>query len=98
VRAVLHLGSLTPEDVAVELFLGRLNAAGELVETTTIPMQAAGGGGGRYLFDVTTSCPRSGLHGYTVRVRPNHADLAVPFLPGLIVWADATRGAAHMAG
>jgi len=29
----------------------------------------------------------SGLHGYTVRVVPKHADLTSPFLPGLIVWA-----------
>lgn len=29
----------------------------------------------------------SGLHGYTVRVVPKHADLTTPFLPGLIVWA-----------
>jgi starch phosphorylase len=90
---------LIPDDVAVELFLGRLNAGGELADTSTVPMQPAGGGGGRYLFDVATSCPRSGLHGYTVRVRPNHADLAVPLLPGLIVWADPARGeaAAHAA-
>jgi starch phosphorylase len=33
-------------------------------------------------------CCRSGLHGYTVRVLPYHADEAKAFLPGLITWAD----------
>jgi hypothetical protein len=30
---------------------------------------------------------KSGLHGFSVRVRPDHPDLAGPFLPGLIAWA-----------
>jgi glycogen phosphorylase len=97
VRAVVHLGSLTPADVAVELFLGRLNAAGDLMNATVIPMPAAGGEGRRRFFDVATSCARSGLHGYTVRVRPDHPDLAVPLVPGLITWAETTRGAAQAA-
>jgi hypothetical protein len=32
-------------------------------------------------------CHTSGLQGYTVRILPFHADLLVPFIPGLIVWA-----------
>jgi hypothetical protein len=32
---------------------------------------------------------RSGLHGYTIRVRPKHQDLPASFLPGLICWAVA---------
>ena len=46
---------------------------------------------GNFLFEATTPCARSGLHGLTVRVRPQHADLPVAFLPGLIFWADAGR-------
>jgi len=40
---------------------------------------------------VETSVSRSGLHGFTVRVRPNHPDMSVAFLPGLICWADESR-------
>jgi hypothetical protein len=36
-------------------------------------------------------CPRSGMHGFTVRIRPDHPDLSVLFLRGLICWADAAR-------
>ena len=28
---------------------------------------------------------------FTVRVRPHHPDLTVPFVPGLIRWADGVR-------
>jgi hypothetical protein len=49
---------------------------------------------GNYLFEVSASCRRSGLHGYTARVRPSHPDLAMGFLPGLITWAETGSPAA----
>ncbi len=93
VRARVRLGALSPQDVAVELHLGRLNPDGEIVEPASVPMKpTAGGSQGSTVFETTTPCGRSGLHGLTVRVRPHHPDLAVPFLPGLIRWADARGG------
>ena len=44
VRARLQLGALTPDQVAVELYVGRLDADGELTGAYTIPMQPAGDG------------------------------------------------------
>ena len=89
-RVWIQLGSLTPEDVAVQIYAGRVNAAGEIVEPETVAMHPAGPGeAGRYLFEVTgVPCKKSGLHGCTVRVLPHHPDLATPFLPGLIAWAE----------
>jgi starch phosphorylase len=91
VRARLQLGALSPEQVAVELYAGRLDADGELTGAYTIPMQVAGEGrGGVWTFEAATvPCPRSGLHGYTVRITPFHPDEPKAFLPGLITWADA---------
>jgi starch phosphorylase len=92
--AQVHLGLLTPEDVKVELYLGRVNAAGELVQAQVTPMQLAKPNGaqaqaGSYWFEVgAVACCRSGLHGFTIRVLPHHPDLTTPFLPGLIVWAS----------
>ncbi len=37
----------------------------------------------------SVACCRSGLHGFTVRALPRHPDSIAPFLPGLIVWAQA---------
>jgi starch phosphorylase len=89
-QARIHLGNLTPDDVTVELYLGRVDADGEIVEAEATPMQPVGPAEeGGYLFEVSAvPCRKSGLHGYTVRVLPHHPDLPTPFLPGLIVWAE----------
>ncbi|MBI3977677.1 MAG: alpha-glucan family phosphorylase, partial [Chloroflexi bacterium] len=89
VRARVRLGALKPEDVAVQLYLGRVDASGEIVEAMATPMAHVGpDGDGRSLFETAgVLLSRSGLHGYTLRVLPHHPDLATPFLPGLIAWA-----------
>lgn len=89
VRARVYLGALTTEDVAVELYLGRVNAAGEIVEAEATRLEpVAADTEGHFIFDGTAvPCSKSGLHGYTLRALPRHPDLATPFLPGLIVWA-----------
>ncbi len=89
VQARVHLGTLTPDDVAVEFYMGQVDAGGEIVEADATPMQPIGPEGeGSYLFEASAiTCRRSGLHGYTVRVLPRHPDLVTRFLPGFIVWA-----------
>jgi starch phosphorylase len=89
VRAAVHLGGLAPEDVTVELYLGRLNPAGDIVDAEPVPMKPAGSyAPGGFRFEVDAPCTRSGLHGYTIRLRASHPDLASAFTPGLICWAD----------
>jgi starch phosphorylase len=90
VGARVQLGSLSSDDVAVEIYLGRLSGAGEFVDASAIDMKtSAAWGAGAYLFEAEARCCRSGLHGYTVRVRPKHPDLATPFLPALMSWAES---------
>ena len=98
VRAEVHLGRLTPDDVLVELYVGRVDGDGNLVEGQAMAMQPEGhGDSGTYPYAVETSIHRSGLHGFTVRVRPNHPDLPTAFVPGLICWADEAKVAAAAA-
>ena len=94
VRARVQLGALTPEDVAVELYLGRVDPAGEILEAGVTRMRAAGrDAAGKHVFEAgAVPCSHSGLHGFTVRVRADHPDLAIaeggtPLVPGLIAWA-----------
>jgi starch phosphorylase len=85
VRARLRLGALSPEDVTVELYLGALDADGELIQPATFPMHHIGD----KVFEATgVPCCRSGMQGYTVRVLPHNPDLAARFVPGLITWAS----------
>jgi len=88
VQARVRLGALTPDDVSVELCLGRVNDRGEIVAAQATPMLPVGpAGDGSWHFAASIVPGQSGLHGYTVRVLPRHADLTTPFIPGLIVWA-----------
>jgi glycogen phosphorylase len=91
VKARARLGALTPADVALDLCVGRLNPAGEIVDSQTIPMRPAAvqAQGDSVVFEAAAPCLASGLHGYTIRARPSHPDLAVAFLPGMIVWAGS---------
>ncbi len=88
VRARVLLGSLTPADVSVELCTGLVDGDGSLVTTKITRMQPDGDDEKHgHLFSADTAPVQSGLHGYTVRVLPNHPDLVSPFLPGVITWA-----------
>ncbi len=88
-RARVFLGALSPEDVAVELYLGRVGPAAELAEAEATPMGLIGRAeGGAHLFETpAVACSRSGRHGYTVRVRAYHPDLVPPLRSGLMTWA-----------
>ena len=88
VSAKVKLGRLAPEDVVVELYVGQVDMTGDLKAGRSVVMQVAGAGpDGLYDFSVETAIDRSGLHGYTVRVRPCHPDMSAKFVPDLIAWA-----------
>jgi starch phosphorylase len=97
VTARVHLGELTPDDVAVELYAGRVDVRGDIVEPRSVPMHSDGGAHGDYRYVGEIALRQSGRHGYTIRVRLNHPDLASPFVPGLIRWADHARVEAAVA-
>lgn len=96
VRARVHLGRLGPQDVLVELYVGRVDMNGELAEGAAVTMKPETlRSDGTYNYVVETSIARSGLHGFTVRVRPYHPDMSVGFIPGLITWASRSQFAAE---
>jgi starch phosphorylase len=88
VRVGVHLGRLEPRDVVVELYVGRVDMNGDLAEGEAVAMlPESKRADGTYSYFVETSIPRSGLHGFTVRVRPSHPDMSVSLIPSLISWA-----------
>jgi starch phosphorylase len=90
VQAQIRLGNIPAGEVAVDFYLGRINAHAEISDGLAIPMQPVGERrGGVQTFEVAgVACCDSGLHGYTVRVMPFHGDESRSFLPGLVTWAD----------
>lgn len=87
VEAEVHLAGMTPDQVTVELYQGRIDPGGEIVEAMATMMEPAGTVGDNYVFVANEiSFATSGKHGFTVRVLPHHPDLANPHRMGLIRW------------
>jgi len=87
VSARLGLGSLSPEDVTVEAYYGRLDANGEFVERETVILEPAGSSDGLYEFNGLVPCRQTGRSGLTVRVTPSRNKLENRFVMGLVAWA-----------
>ncbi|MBI3607145.1 MAG: alpha-glucan family phosphorylase [Nitrospirae bacterium] len=89
VKAWVRLGTLAPGDVSVQLYLGRLDARGEIADAEVTQMEfKERSSDGLSLFEAwAVPCSKSGLHGYTVRIVPGHEDLWNPWEMGLVLWA-----------
>lgn len=88
VRARIQLGDVKPDDVAVELYHGRVDTHGQLVEGRSEQMTCGEHlENGTYWYDGRIPCLRSGQHGYAVRVVPRHSDLTHRYDTGLIRWS-----------
>ncbi len=89
ISAWIKLGNLSPADVQAELLFGRVDAKNEInnpvvsiIESTTEIRDGAV----KYQVAAVPCC-YSGLHGFTIRIRPWHPDLPGASQPPLILWA-----------
>ncbi|MFH0975101.1 MAG: alpha-glucan family phosphorylase [Spirochaetota bacterium] len=88
VKAVVDIGTLTPDEVQVELYFGCLNSRGEILEGAATPMQMVSNiTNGEYKYEGYLLCLKSGEFGFTARVVPYHHDMFRKYTPGLITWA-----------
>ena len=87
VLARIKLGDLSPEDVIVEAYYGRLDPQGEFAERETVSMEVQDSDGDSHIFRGLIPCRTTGRFGYTVRVMPSHERLENPFAMGLVTWA-----------
>ena len=87
VRATVSLGSLSPDDVEVQLLHGPVGQADELEHPSVVAMAASGvAPEGHVAFEGSFPLDRPGRYGVTVRVVPCHEDLATPVELGLVAW------------
>jgi starch phosphorylase len=88
VTAVVSLGSLKPEDVAVEVVSGQVGENDRLDDASIARLEPSGNGtAGTYSFTGDVPLSTAGAFGYTVRVVPQHDALANSAELGLIAWA-----------
>jgi starch phosphorylase len=86
-EARIKLGELTPDDVTVEAYYGRLDHNSEFSERDTVILDITGSEGDIYVFKGKIPCSGTGRFGYTVRVMPSRNRLENPFIMGLVTWA-----------
>jgi len=87
VVAQVKLGALSPEDVTVEAYYGRVDKDGDFAERKTVSLNFADSTDGLYRFSGKIPCIDTGRLGYTVRVAPSQEKLENRFVMGLIKWA-----------
>jgi starch phosphorylase len=88
VKASIHLGaSLSPDDVSVQLYTGRMDADRVLHDPIAAPMVCEGTiAGGVYAYRGFLPSDSSGQHGFTVRILPANSDAVLPQELPLIAW------------
>lgn len=74
VRAAIDLAGLMPEDVRVEVVIGRVGTSGNLEETEVMVLPAVDQQGAVTIFEKDAVPERTGKLGYALRVSPNHFD------------------------
>jgi starch phosphorylase len=88
VEAVVSLGRLQPDDVAVQLVHGPVGPADELIDPQFVTMAVSETEpDGSLRFQGSFGCEVAGRHGFTVRVVPSNPALATPVELGVIAWA-----------
>ncbi len=87
VEAVVELGPLQPDDVAVELVRGPVGPNDELTAPVNQTMSLIATDAGRFRYSASFDCEAPGRYGFTVRIVPHHADLLTPVELGCVAWA-----------
>ncbi len=86
VRALVQLGSITPDDLEVQAVYGRVDERDQLRDTHTVALELNGVDDlGRDRYEGVVELDRSGPFGYTVRAVPKHPMLSTPAELGLAV-------------
>ncbi len=86
ISARVWLGFLSPQDVSVEVYFGRLDSDDQFIDGEIIPMQPAGQSDGAVLYRGLINVRFHGRCGYAIRVLPKHPNLVHPYTPSLIRW------------
>jgi glycogen phosphorylase len=74
VRAAIELAGLQPDDVRVEVVVGRVDSNGHLEETEVMTLPPIEEQGSVVVFGREIMPERTGRLGYALRVSPNHFD------------------------
>jgi starch phosphorylase len=86
VTAYVHLGELTPDDVAVQAYYGALDINHQVTHGALLPLVWKSREGDLHRYEGEVPCETSGMQGFSVRVLPSHPDAKVPEELPIIAW------------
>jgi starch phosphorylase len=87
VTVTVRLGALSCDDVAVELYIGRMGPDRKIIGGHAVQLTCTGKRGDHLMvYEGVLTCDTSGLHGLAARVLPKHPDLYDPFRLKCICW------------
>lgn len=88
VRTSAVLGSLTPDEVDIEVYHGPVDSKNRIVQSSVQKMKLAKEtGGGTYEYEHRIDCEHTGRYAFTCRASPAGRDWKSMML-GLITWSD----------
>jgi starch phosphorylase len=87
--AELNLGGLSPDDVVVQIYYGKLDDQSEAFANSYVNMECTNKTTktGKYKYEGEIASNKTGQFGFTLRILPNHKLLTNKFELGLIKWA-----------
>lgn len=88
IKATIRLGGLASDEVSVQIYHGPVDQYGIILEGEAIAMLPANGDKDPMTYSGTIRYFKSGRHGFSVRVLPQHEDLVSSFEVPLITWAS----------
>ncbi len=88
VSAKVDLGDLTPKDVEVQIYYGKVDDQNKPYANSYVNMvnKGASNGDNVYEYRGEIPCATTGNFGFTIRILPKHPILINPFELGLIKW------------
>ncbi len=89
-RAEIDLGVLTPNDVEVQIYYGKIDDKDDTSKNSAITMQYVPDENAKkniYKFEGEITCETTGHFGFTFRILPKHELLINPFELSVIHWA-----------
>jgi len=87
INAKVELGSLTQDDVEVQIYYGKVDDKNKAHANMYIPMSFASKEANIFEYTGKIDCNQTGNFGFTLRILPKNEMLVNPFEMGLICWA-----------
>ncbi len=87
VTATMSIGSLSPDEVQVEAYYGRIDADGLIGDGDAFPLQHVEAGNGVVRFAGNVPLNSVGHAGMTLRAMPSHPELGDKFAMNIVTWA-----------